>query len=240
MPVLRAALHHAASSLGAARVLPPAPTRRRRAHRAPDQAEPLTDPVPASVGTRSTPTTAPGPAAALGPPPTTTTSAGHPATTTPCPTIAWLDCAALLVGSSGGHLAQLHALADLWPARSRQWVTFDTPDAVSVLAEEEVVWAYHPTTRNLVNLVRNTGLAWRLLRRNRPDVIVSTGAAVAFPFFVLATLWRIPTVFIEVYDRLDTPTLTGRLCRPWASLFLVQWQEQLSFHPRAIVVGPLL
>jgi hypothetical protein len=146
----------------------------------------------------------------------------------------------LLVGSSGGHLTQLRALTDLWPVSRRAWVTFDTPDAVSILGDEAVVWAHHPTTRNLVNLARNTVLAWRVMSRWRPDVVLSTGAGVALPFFLIAALLRVPTVYIEVYDRIDTPTLTGRLCRPLASLFLVQWEQQLAFYPKAIVVGPLL
>lgn len=146
----------------------------------------------------------------------------------------------LLVGSSGGHLSQLLALEPLWRDTERRWVTFDTPDAISLLAGERVDWAAHPTTRNLPNLLRNTRLAWRLLRRDRPDVVISTGAAVAFPFFIFARLRRIPTVYIEVYDRIDSPTLTGRLCRPLTSLFLVQWEEQREFYPNAIVVGNLL
>jgi hypothetical protein len=160
--------------------------------------------------------------------------------TTPVADHVDLDGHALLVGSSGGHLAQLRVVAGLWPAERRTWVTFDTPDALSLLAGEAVHWAHHPTTRSLAKLVRNTGLAWRVLRRRRPDVVLSTGAAVAFPFFVLARLLRIPTVYIEVYDRMDTPTLTGRLCRPFSSLFLVQWEEQRALYPGAVVVGTLL
>jgi Oligosaccharide biosynthesis protein Alg14 like len=151
-----------------------------------------------------------------------------------------LDSDALLVSSSGGHLAQLLAVAGLWALERRTWVTFDTPDAVSLLAGEQVVWAHHPTTRSVRKLLRNTLVAWRLLRRRRPDVIVSTGAAVAVPFFVLGRMFRIPTVYIEVYDRLDTATLTGRLCRPFSSLFLVQWEDQRRLYPSAVVVGPLL
>jgi UDP-N-acetylglucosamine:LPS N-acetylglucosamine transferase len=148
--------------------------------------------------------------------------------------------AALLVGSSGGHLAQLLALRELWPAERRTWVTFDTPDAVSLLRDEQVFWAHHPTTRSLRKLVRNTLLARRVLRRTRPAVVISSGAAVALPFFVLARLRRIPTVYVEVYDRLDTATLTGRLCRPFTTLFLVQWEEQRALYRDAVVVGPLL
>jgi hypothetical protein len=62
---------------------------------------------------------------------------------------------------------------------------------------------------------------------------------VAFPFFIVARLLRIPTVYLEVYDRIDSPTLTGRLCRPLSSLFLVQWEEQCRFYPGARVIGGL-
>lgn len=146
----------------------------------------------------------------------------------------------LLVGSSGGHLTQLLALRSWWEERERAWVTFDTPDAIAALADEQVWWAYHPTTRSLKALLYNTWLALRVLRRFRATVIVSTGAAVAFPFFVLGRLLGARTVYIEVYDRVETPTLTGRLCRPFTTTMLVQWQEQTALYDDAVVVGPLL
>ncbi|RCV56030.1 glycosyltransferase family protein [Marinitenerispora sediminis] len=146
----------------------------------------------------------------------------------------------LFVASSGGHLAQLWSLRPWWEGRDRLWVTFRTPDAVSTLAGERVRWAHHPTTRHLGNLLRNTVLAVRVLAGRRPAVVVSTGAGVALPFFAVAWLLRVPTVYIEVYDRIDAPTLTARLCRPFTRLFLAQWEEQRDFMPTAITVGPLL
>jgi UDP-N-acetylglucosamine:LPS N-acetylglucosamine transferase len=156
------------------------------------------------------------------------------------PSLADLSGRALLVGSSGGHLAQLLALAPLWSREQRHWVTFDTADAVSQLVAEDVTWAYHPTTRNVPNLMRNTALAKKVLAEQRPDVIVSTGAAVAYPFFLLGRAMRIPTVYVEVYDRIDSRTVTGRLCRPLSTLFCVQWEEQQRLYPGSVLVGPLL
>jgi UDP-N-acetylglucosamine:LPS N-acetylglucosamine transferase len=120
------------------------------------------------------------------------------------------------------------------------WVTFPTADALSSLAEDNVVHAFHPTTRNVPNLLRNAALAVRVFARRRPTAIVSTGAGVAVPFFVLGWILRVPTVYIEVFDRIDSPTMTGRLCRPFASRMLVQWEEQLSLYRNAQLVGPLL
>ena len=146
----------------------------------------------------------------------------------------------MLVGSSGGHLAQLLSVAPLWDKARRSYVTFDTVDAVSLLAGESVTWAHHPTTRSLRNLARNSVLAVRELRHQRPDVVVSTGAAVAFPFFLAARAMGIPTVYLEVYDRIDGPTLTGRLCRPVSSVFCVQWPEQLDYYRGSTLVGSLM
>lgn len=145
-----------------------------------------------------------------------------------------------LVSSSGGHLAQLHRLRDWWRHRRRTWVTFDTADATSLLEDEEVVWAHHPTTRDIPNLVRNAVLAWQVMRTERPDLVVSDGAGVALPFFVVARLLGIPTVYLEVYDRIDTATLTGRLCAPFTDLMLVQWDDQLDLYDDAVLVGGLL
>jgi UDP-N-acetylglucosamine:LPS N-acetylglucosamine transferase len=148
---------------------------------------------------------------------------------------------ALLVGSSGGHLTQLYALKPWWSQHARGWVCFDTPDAVHTLKDEDTVWwAFYPTTRNIKNLLRNTRLAWRVMREFKPTVVLSTGAGVAVPFFVIGRLTGVRTVYIEVYDRIETPTLTGRLCRPFTDLMLVQWPEQAALYDGAIVVGPLL
>lgn len=143
----------------------------------------------------------------------------------------------LLVCSSGGHLTQLMCLRPWWEAHDRSWVTFDTEDAVSKLAGEQVTWAAHPTTRNLRNLVRNTKLAYRMLADFRPDVVVTTGAGVAVPFFWLTKLFRGSTVYLEVFDRIDSATLTARLCKPVTDLFLVQWPEQQSLYRDSVLLG---
>jgi hypothetical protein len=47
-------------------------------------------------------------------------------------------------------------------------------------------------------------------------------------------------VYVEVYDRIDSPTMTGRLCYPFSDLFLLQWEEQRRNYPKGQVIGSLL
>ena len=143
------------------------------------------------------------------------------------------------MSSAGGHLSQLMELRHWWQHHDRKWVTFDLPDARSKLRDEELIEAHHPTTRNATNLMRNLLLARRVLASYQPDVVISTGAAVAFPFFIVARLAGVPCVYLEVYDRIDSRTLTGRLCRPLATRFLTQWPEQQDLYRGSTLIGPV-
>lgn len=139
--------------------------------------------------------------------------------------------------SSGGHLTQLMKLRPFWGVHDRFWVTFDKEDANSKLAGERVYHCHYPTNRNIPNLVKNTVLAIKVLRRERPDLIVSTGAAVAIPFFLVGKMLGAKTVYIEVIDRVDAPTLSGRICQPLADLFVVQWPEMEAVYKGSINLG---
>ena len=144
-----------------------------------------------------------------------------------------------LVGSSGGHLAHLNMLKPFWSREDRFWVTFDKEDARSILKGEKMYPCYFPTNRNLKNLIKNTFLAIRILRKERPDVIISSGAAVAVPFFYLGKLFGAKTVYIEVFDRIDKPTVTGKLVYPVTDKFIVQWEEMKKVYPKAINLGSI-
>jgi len=146
----------------------------------------------------------------------------------------------LLVASTGGHLTQLVALRQWWEGYERTWVTFDNQHARTSLAGEDVIHAHSPTTRNLPNALRNALLARRILADYRPDLVISTGAGVAAPFFAIAHARGIRTMYIEVIDRIASRTLTGRMIYPFVDQFAVQWPEQLRLYPGAAVIGPTL
>jgi UDP-N-acetylglucosamine:LPS N-acetylglucosamine transferase len=146
----------------------------------------------------------------------------------------------LLVASSGGHLAQLMTLRPWWEKHTRRWITFDTIDARSVLSDEDVAVGFAPTTRNIPNLARNAVMARRELSSFRPDLVISTGAGIAVPYFWLAHRYGARTVYLEVIDRIDSPTMTGRLVYPVTDEFLAQWPEQQGHYPGARLVGPVI
>ncbi len=139
--------------------------------------------------------------------------------------------------STGGHLVQLASLRPAWEGFSRLWVTFDKRDSRAILAGERVVHAYGPTNRSVVNLFRNAGLAWRVVRRARPSVMVSTGAGVAVPFAWIGRLMGVRVVYVESFTRIDGPSLSGRMIAPVADRVYGQWPDMAGAIRGARYVG---
>ncbi|MCX4325831.1 MAG: UDP-N-acetylglucosamine--LPS N-acetylglucosamine transferase [Lachnospiraceae bacterium] len=144
-----------------------------------------------------------------------------------------------LVGSSGGHLTHLYMLKSVWESKDRFWVTFNKEDAKSILNGEKVYFCYYPTNRNIKNLIKNTVVAYKILKKERPDLIISSGAAVAVPFFYIGKIYGAKLIYIEVFDRIDKPTITGKIVYPVADKFIVQWEEQRKVYKKSINLGSI-
>jgi len=124
--------------------------------------------------------------------------------------------------------------------RQFRWICFQTPDAESLLADETVTWAHHPTNRSVRNLARNWMLARRLFADYRPDFVLSTGAGVAVPFLLEARRRSISTCYLELIARSEALSLTGRLLYGRTDHFLVQWPDLAEKFGKASYRGQVL
>ena len=77
------------------------------------------------------------------------------------------------------------------------------------------------------------------LRKEKPDLIISSGAAVAVPFFWLGKLMGAKLIYIEVFDRIDKPTLTGKMVYPIVDKFIVEWDEMKKVYPKSVNLGSI-
>ena len=147
---------------------------------------------------------------------------------------------ALLVCSPGGHLQQMLALEPAWREMGRAWVTLAGPDVDYLLDGEDVTLGRGPTNRSAINFLRNLAIAWRVLRSRRPDAILSTGAGLSVPFFLVGKLLGIRLVYVESLTRTESISLSGRLVYPLADRFFAQWPEAAGRLRRAEYSGDVL
>jgi UDP-N-acetylglucosamine--N-acetylmuramyl-(pentapeptide) pyrophosphoryl-undecaprenol N-acetylglucosamine transferase len=90
-------------------------------------------------------------------------------------------------------------------------VTFDTAQSRSLLADEPHVFVPYIAPRESLGVVREMRRAIALLRRERPEIVVSTGNAVALAYLPAARMLGIPAAYIESAARATGPSMTGRL-----------------------------
>jgi UDP-N-acetylglucosamine:LPS N-acetylglucosamine transferase len=145
-----------------------------------------------------------------------------------------------IISSRGGHLYQMYRLKPWWKKFNHFWVTFPGEDVSSMLKKEMIYYGYQPESRNIVNAIRNVFLAVKILRKEKPTVLISCGAGIAPPFFYIGKLLGIKLIFIEPYDFIAYPSLSGRLIAPIADYFLVQHKMKTRFYKNAIYKGALL
>jgi UDP-N-acetylglucosamine:LPS N-acetylglucosamine transferase len=81
--------------------------------------------------------------------------------------------------------------------------------------------------------------AWRILRRERPDLILSTGAGPAVPFAIVGKLVSIPSIFVESITRVTAPSLAGRLMYRLSIRLFYQWESLSRYFPNAVYGGPI-
>lgn len=141
--------------------------------------------------------------------------------------------------SGGGHLEEICRLTEIeqgndsflvTEANEFQEIRFcDRVIHVQPINRQEVLFPF----KFIALMVKSL----RILLKERPDCVISTGALATFPLCLWAKLLKIKIIYIESFARVDTPSLTGKLMYRIADLFLVQWEEMLSFYPNAIYAG---
>jgi UDP-N-acetylglucosamine:LPS N-acetylglucosamine transferase len=145
-----------------------------------------------------------------------------------------------LVCSHGGHLTEMLQLLEAFEGHDLFFVTYRS-GRVKELEQHHRVYALSNIGANPLRLVCSLPAAWRILRYERPDVLVSTGSEIAIPFFVLAQVLRIRAVFVESWCRVHSPSGTGKVVYPLADVFLVQWPQLLAaYGAKARYEGGLL
>jgi UDP-N-acetylglucosamine:LPS N-acetylglucosamine transferase len=97
------------------------------------------------------------------------------------------------------------------------------------------------------NVVRHNPISWIIgvilsaciAIRERPDVVITTGAGVVVFLCIFAKLLGAKMIFIESMAKIERPTLTARFLYPFANLFIVQWSSLLKYFPKAKFYGRL-
>ncbi len=130
-----------------------------------------------------------------------------------------------LVCSRGGHLTEMRALLPALEEHDFFFITYAGESAKNLPYR---IYTVESIGINLYLMFIAAIKIFQIYIKEKPDVIISTGAEIAIPACYLAKLFSKPVVFIECSAQVFTPSATGRLVYWVSDLFLVQWLQLLK------------
>lgn len=133
-----------------------------------------------------------------------------------------------LACTHGGHFVEMMRLSDAFKGSDYFFVTYNSEatrnirNAYFIKFEGRGLKAKMMLTKTLIK-------AFKILIKEKPDVIISTGGGeIAVPFCYIGKMLGAKVIFIETLARMTTPSGGGKCVYPIADLFLVQWESLLK------------
>ena len=137
----------------------------------------------------------------------------------------------LAVSSSGGHWVQLMRLRPAWDNQDVAYLTTEADYRADVDSYAEETGQKRP--RFYTTVVATRWQKFRLIRqlleiawvvvKERPNCIITTGAAPGFFALQLGRLFGAKTVWIDSIANVQELSLSGQKARSCASAWLTQW-----------------
>lgn len=145
-----------------------------------------------------------------------------------------------LVASGGGHFSQLLKLSKSWKNHETFYITTSQVmrDKLQELGEVYVVGECnrnHP-----IRVLKVFMKCIRIIFSERPDVVISTGAAVGCMVCFLGKLIGAKIIWIDSITNVQRISLSGRMVRHIANLFIVQWPELAREYKNVEYIGTVI
>jgi UDP-N-acetylglucosamine transferase subunit ALG13 len=153
-----------------------------------------------------------------------------------------------LAASGGGHVRQLLDLQPIWSEHDHFFVTEETALGQSLGEDVRTYFVPHfawgqaklgAPINMLRRAVASAFKSFNIIRRERPDVVISTGAGAVFFVVLFGRLMGARIVVVESFARFELPSLFGRLAAPLAHHLVVQSARLSKYYPKAKVFDPL-
>jgi beta-1,4-N-acetylglucosaminyltransferase len=143
-----------------------------------------------------------------------------------------------IVASCGGHLTEVRTLRTIYKRYDYFYVIND-----KVQLPRDMVGRTHfivHSERDL-KLIINFFEALLILNKEKPSLILSTGAGLIVPFAIVGKLlFGTKVIYIECITSIRTPSLSGRIMYWIADRFYYQWIGLKNYFPKGECIGPLI
>ncbi len=147
-----------------------------------------------------------------------------------------------LTCSYGGHMTEMLHLLDAFEGHDVFFIIYessrngDLPYRKYVLKDMTIKYI----GVNPYKLILNSFKIRKIILREKPDIIVCTGAEIAIPTIILGKMHGCHTIFVESICRVKSISPSGKIISRFTDIFLVQWEELSKKHKMVKYWGSIL
>ena len=145
-----------------------------------------------------------------------------------------------LAASAGGHITQLLKLAESWAGHETFCITTTEVVREKLQRYGKVYTVGECNREHLLRVILALARCASVILRERPDVVISTGAAVGCIVCFLAKLTGAKVIWLDSITNVERISLSGRMVRHIADLFLVQWPELAQKYSNVEYAGEVI
>ena len=145
-----------------------------------------------------------------------------------------------IAASAGGHLTELLRLSDCWMGYEICSLTTGDFAIAALIGYGDVSIVGECNRLQPMRVVKVFLQCIKVVLKERPDVVISTGAAAGCMLCFLGKMRGAKVIWIDSITNVERISLSGRMVRYIADLFLVQWPELASRYKRVEYVGSVI
>ena len=138
--------------------------------------------------------------------------------------------------SAGGHFTEVNVLKKFFEENETFYVVPDEKRMKLLLKNKKAYFVKNPG-RKIFLTIKNIFKAYKIMRKEMPQLVVSTGASVAIPYSIFGKLFGAKLIFIESICRTKKKSFSGRIMYHFSDLFFVQWEKMKKVYPKAAYAG---
>lgn len=147
----------------------------------------------------------------------------------------------MFISSCGGHLTELLSIDKIFKYYDYILVTEKNSISKKLKSKYNIEYLMCGSRNEpliyplviIVNIIKSLYLFFKY----KPELIYTTGTHTCVPMCLIGKLFKRKIIYVEVFDRIDNPTLTLRILKNIATTIVVQHKEMLEQFPNAVYYG---
>ncbi|HAF36758.1 glycosyltransferase [Sphingobacterium multivorum] len=129
----------------------------------------------------------------------------------------------LAVASVGGHWVQLLRLIPLFNQHNVAYVS--TGEHFNTMVHGSYYWIPDFNRNNIRGLFMATKKLVKIIKEEKPDLVITTGAAPGLLALVVAKLMKKHTIWLDSIANVERLSMSGRIAMRFCSRVYTQWPE---------------